>query len=226
MTVAYLQTTAADAGVGTLSLMVALGVGIAVAIIAVVAFLHMTSRSLRGNGGAAEWKVREDAVPDERPRAGESPEAGGKRFSDEEDPALTDTIELPLRRGGSPEPETPGDRGPDAAEPAGELEPRLCGLEGEHKGSSYRMRGKQLSIGRDPAQCGILFPFGRLEISRLHCTLSFVESSGLFLIEDHGSSNGTFLSSGERLQPGKVYELRDGERFSLSGSRIWFEVRE
>jgi hypothetical protein len=115
---------------------------------------------------------------------------------------------------------------PDRAELANEGEPRLCGVEGEHAGTCYRILNRRLSFGRDPVQCVILFPHEAGEISRMHCTIRFVEESRLFVLEDHGSSNGTFLSNGERLEPGKQYELHAGQRFSLSGSEHLFEVRD
>ncbi|MBW5445470.1 FHA domain-containing protein [Cohnella sp. CFH 77786] len=111
------------------------------------------------------------------------------------------------------------------AEPAAENEPRLCGIGGAFAGANFRMTASGLSIGRDPALCHVVFPVDVGEVSRRHCTLRYQEEDQLFLLEDHGSSNGTFLPDGERLQPGKRYPLRSGQRFALSGDTHWFEVR-
>ncbi|TJY40867.1 FHA domain-containing protein [Cohnella pontilimi] len=115
---------------------------------------------------------------------------------------------------------------PASPEPEIAGEPRVCGVDGVFAGSCFRLTGGGVSIGRDPAACSVVFPVEIGEVSRRHCTLTFEESRRLFLLEDHGSSNGTYLPGGRRLEPGKRYELRSGERFSLSGSVHWFEVRE
>lgn len=104
--------------------------------------------------------------------------------------------------------------------------PRVCGLEGTFAGTCFRLNGSGLSIGRDPAQCALVFPLSAGEVSRKHCTLRFDEDKRLFVLEDHDSSNGTFLQNGERLKSRRTYELRSGERFVLSGHHHWFEVRD
>jgi hypothetical protein len=209
-----LETSASQVKIGTLPLLAALGFGIAVAVGSVIAFLQMTAKGKGSNEHSAatvendelnedglihEWND-EDTVP--------NPEY--------EDNPLTDyTI-----------PVTKLLTYPDRAEAASELEPRVCGIEGEHAGSSYRVLNRRLSFGRDPAQCSILFPYEAGEISRIHCTLRLIEENRIFILEDHGSSNGTFLANGARLQPGVRYELRAGDRFSLSGNAHLFEVRD
>ena len=47
----------------------------------------------------------------------------------------------------------------------------------------------------------------------------------MFVIEDLGSTNGTFLDTGERLPPGQPRDLRSGERFYVGDLRNQFEVR-
>ena len=55
-------------------------------------------------------------------------------------------------------------------------------------------------------------------ISRTHVVVRrCAEGSSLFQIEDTGSSNGSFLSTGERLLPGVPRELRDGDLVILGG---------
>lgn len=88
------------------------------------------------------------------------------------------------------------------AEMADGSEPMLCGIDGEHAGSCFRILNRRLTIGRDPARCAILFPYEASDISRVHCTLGYREDSRVFVLEDNGSSNGTFLMNGERLKPG------------------------
>jgi hypothetical protein len=206
-------TSRAQVEVGTLPLLTALGIGIAVSVGAVIAFLHLTVRAKESGdpallsaeenetyeaGPAYDWNDR-DTVTD-----------GGYDHN-----PLTDYT-IPI---------TQILAEPMEAEQAGEDEPRLCGIGGEHSGMCYRILNRRLSIGRDPAQCGVVFPFEAGEVSRKHCTLGYAADTGMFFLEDHGSSNGTFLSNGERLKPGKTYKLQAGERFSLSGTEHCFEVR-
>ena len=55
-------------------------------------------------------------------------------------------------------------------------------------------------------------------ISRTHVVVRrSAAGSSLFQIEDTGSSNGSFLSTGERLLPGVPHELRDGDLVILGG---------
>ncbi len=206
------------AQMGTLPLLAALGIGIAVAVFAVVAFLQMTVKGKENE--AAQSAGNESESDDDQSssswNAEETSEDEDNEEQGEEDHSLTDytipmTQLLPLL---------------GAAETADGSEPMLCGIEGEHAGSCFRILNRRLTIGRDPARCAILFPYEASDISRVHCTLKYREDSRLFILEDNGSSNGTFLINGERLKPGVQYELHSGERFSLSGEKHWFEVRD
>lgn len=210
-----LEVATAQVKVGTLPLLAALGVGIAVAVGAVIAFLQLTAKG-RASHDATQSTTDEDPESYEEHNLDDWVEEETTPNPEYEDNPLTDYT-IPVTKILSY---------PDEAEPATEDEPKLCGVEGEHAGSYYRIRGRRLTIGRDPAHCAILFPYEASEISRVHCTVRFIEESRLFLLEDNGSSNGTFLSNGDRLQPGVRYELRSGERFSLSGKAQLFEVRD
>ncbi len=199
---------------GTLPLLAALGIGIAVAVLAVVAFLQLTARGRETNDSAPA--AAEESEPFEDPGLPGWNEEEASANEEAEEHSLPDYT-IPMTR----LLELPG-----AAEAAEGTEPMLCGIEGEHAGSCYRVLNRRLTIGRDPARCAILFPYEATDISRVHCTLKYSEDSRRFVLEDKGSSNGTFLVGGERLKPGIKYELRSGERFSLSGDKHWFEVRD
>ncbi len=209
-----LETFASQVQVGTLPLLAALGVGIAVAVGAVIAFLQMTAKGKDANEPSTIFP--EDNQPHDDNLIDDWKDEDTTPNPEYEDNPLTDYT-IPI---------TKLLAYPDRVEAADVGEPRLCGVEGEHAGSCYRILNRHLSFGRDPAQCVIIFPYEAGEISRMHCTLRFMEESRIFLLEDHGSSNGTFLANGQRLQPGVRYELRTGERFSLSGNEHCFEVRD
>jgi len=208
------ETSATQVKAGTLPLLAALGVGIVVAVASVIAFLQMTAKDKETT--EASLMALEDQEPfDEHSMKDWSDEEVADNSNYGHNPPTDYTI-----------PMTRILTYPEQAESADEQEPRLCGLEGEHAGTCYRILNRALTIGRDPAHCVILFPYDSGEISRVHCTLSFREDSRLFILEDNGSSNGTFLANGNRLKPGVRYELRTGERFSLSGMVHMFEVRD
>lgn len=219
---------------GDVTLFAALFLGVVVAAAAVVAFLHMTG-SGRRTGEAARTAFPGDEpeqVPDlpagDAPRTGAEeappgarPPASGGRLpigavpnERETASALERTLPLAAVPVGSAHPSG-----------GGRAEPRLCGIAGDFFGRHFRITDRPLVLGRDPAQCGLVFRMDAAEISRKHCSLAYHAEKGLFLLQDHGSSNGTFLHDGRRLEPNKIYELRPGERFSLSGGRHWFEVR-
>lgn len=203
----------AQVTVGTLPLLAALGLGIAVAAFAVIAFLQMTAKGKAISGQHRAAANEEADLPNEAYAEIFEDEAASD--SEYEEDILTDYT-IPLTAILAP---------PDAAESANEGEPRLCGIEGEHAGASYKLLDRRLLIGRDAGQCGVVFPYEAGEVSRRHCTVRYNPERKVFLLEDHGSSNGTFLESGVRLEPGKPYELRDGDRFTVSGASHSFEVR-
>ncbi|WEK53127.1 MAG: trypsin-like peptidase domain-containing protein [Candidatus Cohnella colombiensis] len=102
--------------------------------------------------------------------------------------------------------------------------PSLYGLTGEFKDSSYDLTTNSITLGRDPLQSQLVFT-GTPDISRKHCTIQYDGLNNQFILEDHGSSNGTFLQSGERLQPGSYYVLQRGDRFYVANPNYTFEVR-
>jgi hypothetical protein len=200
------REAATQAAIGTLPLLAALGIGIVIAVAAVIAFLHLTIKGREG-GGDAGWT--ED-------------ETGEGGLDDQADLGVTDLDE-------SEEDTTVllGDTQmlPALSDEEMESGPRLCGAEGEFRGLTFRITDGGLLIGRDPTCCDVVFPVEAGEVSRRHCALHFEPEKQLFYLEDLGSSNGTFLADGRRLQPGQRYPLQAGDKFSLSGKVHWFAVR-
>lgn len=109
------------------------------------------------------------------------------------------------------------------AKPSGP-KPVLKGVSGNFAGQTIELVEGQLVIGRDPRMAQLVYPQSNEEISRKHCTVRFDERSQKFAVED-SSSNGTFLSSNEKLEPGKSYFLNPGERFYLAEPKEVFEVK-
>jgi pSer/pThr/pTyr-binding forkhead associated (FHA) protein len=70
----------------------------------------------------------------------------------------------------------------------------------------------------------LVFPAESASVSKRHCTVRWDAPRGVFVLEDLGSTNGTFLASGERLTPHVPRDLRPGERFYIGDLRNQFEV--
>ncbi len=105
-----------------------------------------------------------------------------------------------------------------------EPRPVLKGVAGHFAGQTMELVEGMLVIGRDPRLAQLVYPLGSEEISRKHCTVRFDDKTQKFVVED-SSSNGTFLSSNQKLDPGKPYYLSPGERFYLADPKEVFEVK-
>ncbi|MDF2926046.1 MAG: hypothetical protein K0R57_4960 [Paenibacillaceae bacterium] len=105
------------------------------------------------------------------------------------------------------------------------VRPFLIGLTGEFSGVSFPVDGGEIALGRDPDHCQIIFTRHTAGISRKHCIVRFNAASRSFVVTDAGSSYGTFLDSGARLQPGQAFELVDGGRFYVGDRGNLFEVK-
>jgi pSer/pThr/pTyr-binding forkhead associated (FHA) protein len=104
------------------------------------------------------------------------------------------------------------------------LRPVLRGVAGQYAGSSFPLESGSSTLGRDPSAANLVFTGDAASVSKRHCSVRWDAGRGLFLLEDHGSTNGTFLASGERLTPNLMRELRAGDRFYIGDTRNQFEV--
>lgn len=100
----------------------------------------------------------------------------------------------------------------------------LKGVSGHFAGQEVDFSTGSVTIGRDPRLCQVVFPQSETDISRKHCTLRYDEASNTFTLEDF-SSNGTFLSSNQKLEQGKPVTLKPGDRFYVSDPKHVFEVK-
>ncbi|WP_241423503.1 Ig-like domain-containing protein [Candidatus Contubernalis alkaliaceticus] len=120
-----------------------------------------------------------------------------------------------------------GQRSAAAVPPAGseQFKPRpfIMGISGQFAGQRFDLVRGRLVIGRDSSS-QLVYPTSQEEISRKHCTVMYDEAAQKFILED-SSSNGTYLSSGERLFPGEQYQLNWGERFYLAQPGELFETK-
>lgn len=98
-----------------------------------------------------------------------------------------------------------------------------------------RSAGKQFPLGEDESQIGRwdadggIFPDVDLDaddpeakVSRRHAQIT--RENGQYLIEDMGSTNGTFVNRGRRLLPGDRQLLRDGDEIIVGKTFLRFHV--
>ncbi|OUQ25763.1 hypothetical protein B5E80_04020 [Flavonifractor sp. An135] len=94
--------------------------------------------------------------------------------------------------------------------------PLLRSLSPQHGGAAAPVPGQPgILVGRDSAACQVLFPEGTPGVSARHCSVSWSEPTGEFLLTDLKSTYGTFLSGGQKLTPGVPCRLRPGDVFYL-----------
>jgi|SRR6266508_998056 len=99
---------------------------------------------------------------------------------------------------------------------------------GTSAGKQFQLSEKDANIGRWDADGGI-FPDVDLDtddpeakVSRKHARISL--SDGQYLIEDLGSTNGTFVNRGRRLAPGNRYPIKDGDEIIVGKTFLRFRV--
>jgi len=117
-------------------------------------------------------------------------------------------------------PEPPPYVPPVVAKPA---KPSLRGLGGQYSGTSIPIENATV-LGRDPHTANVVFTSEADSISKRHCSIRWDTSRSFFVLEDLGSTNGTFLASGERLAPGQPRDLKAGSRFYLGDQKNQFEL--
>jgi hypothetical protein len=99
---------------------------------------------------------------------------------------------------------------------------------GNSAGKQFPLSSQDANIGRWDADGGV-FPDVDLDsddpeakVSRRHARISLRE--GKYVIEDLGSTNGTFVNRGHRLKPGERQPLKDGDEIIVGKTFLRFRV--
>ncbi|MGI8837864.1 MAG: FHA domain-containing protein [Pyrinomonadaceae bacterium] len=99
---------------------------------------------------------------------------------------------------------------------------------GKSAGKQFLLSGAESQIGRWDADGGI-FPDVDLDtddpeakVSRRHARITFRD--GQYLLEDLGSTNGTFVNRGKRLSPGTRQALKDGDEIIVGKTFLRFRL--
>ncbi len=96
----------------------------------------------------------------------------------------------------------------------------ILGISGPLQGSNFS-NSQRLIIGRDPAQCNVVFPAQTPGVSRRHCILER-HADGIYIM-DLGSTSGTFLQNGQRLPVNQWVKVIGN--FYLGSTNVSFAVQ-
>lgn len=81
-----------------------------------------------------------------------------------------------------------------------------------------------IMLGRDPTSCAVVFNADEPAVSRMHCCLKYNHQTKMVLLEDIGSTYGTFLWNGKKIQKRQAAALSDGDKFYLADKSNAFKV--
>jgi len=97
----------------------------------------------------------------------------------------------------------------------------IVGTGDQYKNNQFSIDDR-VAIGRDPKRCHIVFDKKSAGVSGLHCELMNV--SGAIQLIDRGSSYGTFMQSGKKLEVNVPETLHPGDGFYLGSHSNSFKV--
>ena len=80
----------------------------------------------------------------------------------------------------------------------------------------------KLVFGRDPKRCTVVLPVDAEGVSGLHCQVTLIGSK--VMLKDLGSTYGTFINDGLKIDKDTEVELSDGDTFCLGSEKTKFSV--
>lgn len=98
----------------------------------------------------------------------------------------------------------------------------LIGRSGIHGNKELPIE-PEIIIGRDASVCQLVYPNQEGRVSSVHCKIQ--SFNGMVQLTDLGSTNGTFLDSGVRLNPHTTQTLQSGQGFYIADRSNSFVVR-
>lgn len=101
-----------------------------------------------------------------------------------------------------------------AAPQAPSITPIVRSLSSQHGGKKVAIKNGSVLIGRS-SECKIIFKEGTPGVSGKHCAVTWDAEKKNFIVKDMGSTYGTFLESGMKLEANKIYRLKAGDSFYL-----------
>ncbi len=94
------------------------------------------------------------------------------------------------------------------------LRPMVRSLADQHRNRTVQLGSEPVVAGRSP-KCSIIYRDDTPGVSGTHCSVAWDAAKHNFIVKDLGSSYGTYLESGMRLEPNREYLLKPGESVYL-----------
>ena len=101
-----------------------------------------------------------------------------------------------------------------APAPEKPLRPMVRSLAEQHRNRTVQLGAEPVVAGRSP-KCSIIYRDDTPGVSGTHCSVAWDAAKHTFVVKDLGSSYGTYLESGMRLEPNRDYLLKPGESVYL-----------
>ena len=101
-----------------------------------------------------------------------------------------------------------------AAPAAAPLKPVLRSLSPQHGGKKVAVGAEAILLGRSK-DCQIMYKEDTPGVSGRHCAITWDGERRCFVVKDLGSTYGTYLDSGMKLEPRQLYRLKPGESLYL-----------
>ena len=111
-----------------------------------------------------------------------------------------------------------------APAPVPQKKAMLRSMSVQHNGMTFAVHSAPIMIGRDPATCKVVFKEGTEGVSGRHCSVSFDEARGEFVLTDLRSTYGTYLMNGQKLNANVPYHLKAGDGFYAGDKANAFRV--
>ncbi|MFR5876183.1 MAG: RDD family protein [Eubacterium sp.] len=103
-------------------------------------------------------------------------------------------------------------------------EPVIIGKGSSFNNVVFSVPSGGILLGRDPVSCQIVFSSKEPAVSRIHCSVRFNRQTESFLVQDSGSSFGTFFSNGKEIKRNQIAMLLPGDSFYLGSKKNMFQV--
>lgn len=94
-------------------------------------------------------------------------------------------------------------------------------IAGALKGQDFILKDK-LVFGRDPKRCNVVLPVDAEGVSGLHCQIGVQGSK--FRLKDLGSTYGTYINKGLKIDKETEVDLSDGDIFYLGSEKTKFSI--
>ena len=94
------------------------------------------------------------------------------------------------------------------------LSPVVRSLAQQHGNRKVSLGADAILLGRT-SECKIMYKDGTPGVSGKHCAITWDADKNEFIVKDMGSTYGTFMESGMKLEPGRLYRLKPGESIYL-----------